>query len=412
MLYKSYFVIPSQRILLTAALALYSSNYTFYSFIVKPILLLACLGLSISVQAQRIDQDYLVTASGDTLHGRVLVSEKGVGHVTLKRRNTPSTRFEAAELLSFGDQKGVISQTLPVGSKKTPQLVTPLVQGPVSLYGGRGADGKKGYFLQSPDSAYLVQVVPDAAQLTLHRLLPGCPTLEFGTTKVQQKYPVNYSGLTRLTMDYNACRHPQESSKILKRSSGIRAVYGIKAGINASDFEFASEPFPGSSENQIGYQAGVFLRLFNKSRFSTIVEANYLSLRNTYRSVTATSSFSQENEAVVDYQQIQIPLLLRYTLGSGIIRPYINAGVLYGHNLRNSSVETRTTSSTSTVIQKRPILITKSGVGWTAGLGTTIQRKNLPELGLEARYEQTNYNGFVIFNPIHTSARLDVSIGF
>lgn len=387
------------------------SYLLFYTLVVKYFLLFACLGLAVSAQAQRTDQDYLVTSTGDTLRGRVLVFSKGAGHVALKRKKTPSVRFEAAQLQSFGDQQEVLGRTLPVGPHQTLQLVTPLVQGPVSLYGGRGADGKKGYFLQTPDSAYLVEVAPSTAQLTLHRLLPGCPTLEFGTTKVRQRYPINYPGLTSLTMAYNACRHPQEPSKILKRSSGVRTVYGIKAGINTSDFELAPEPYPGERATQAGYQAGVFLRLFNKSRISTIIEINYLSLRNKYISSISTPSYTMEREVAVSYQQIQLPLLLRYTAGSGVVRPYINAGILYGRNIRNTSLDTRRSSSSPRVVEE-PVPITKFGVGWTAGLGTTIHRKNVPELGLEARYEQTNYTGYVYYTPVHVSARVDLSIGF
>jgi Outer membrane protein beta-barrel domain len=324
----------------------------------------------------------------------------------------PSKRFVASEIQSYGDQNGVLGKTLLVSPQQIPQLVRPLVTGPISLYSGRGADGKKGYFLQSPDSTYLVQIADPTAQLTLHRFLPSCPTLEFGTAKVQQRYPVNSVGLTRLTMEYNRCRHPQEPSNVQKHSDGIRLAYGIKAGINVSDFQLAYEPYPGERENRLGYQAGIFLRLYNKSRFSTIVEANYLSLRNKYRSSTSTISLMEEREVTIDYQQIQIPVLLRYTGGSGMIRPYINAGILYGHNIRNTSADVLRRFSIPARVVNTPINMAKYGVGWTAGIGTTIQRKNLPELGLEARYEQTKYAGYAYFTPIHTSVRLDVSIGF
>lgn len=381
-------------------------SITFLNCVNFCLLLAACGCFTAFVaSAQRPAQDYVVTTAGDTLRGRITVSFKGAGRVTLRQPGQPRARFSPAEARSYGDAVGVMGQSQAVGPRKTQQFMAPLVQGPVSLYGGYNANGAKRYFLQVPDTAYLVEIVPATAQLTFHQKLAGCSSLEFGSTAMHSRYPTNYAGLTRLVMQYNACTKPQQPSTLVKSPATVRIVRGLKAGVNVSGFALSYYAFPTPKTRSVGYQGGLFLRATNKTPFSIQVEALLSTLRSTYGQPSSARTVE------VDYKQVQFPLLLRYTLGLGTVRPFVNAGALIGLNFDNKSMDSYRSSSSPP--RQDPITTLGTyGIGASAGIGATIRRTGLPELGVELRFDRMRYGNYVFFTPRHNSLRLDVSVGF
>ena len=343
-----------------------------------------------------------------------MIKDRGKS-IQLRRADGERIKLGPTEARSYGDAAGVMGVTRNVGPHGAPQFVVPLVQGPVSLYSGANSRGEGSYFLQVPDTTYLIEVKPEVAQLTFHRLLPGCATLQFGTNATQRRYPIRYSGLSRLVMDYNACSQPQRPSQLIKGAGGARFTYGLKAGLNVSDFELSFDPTPTEQKQATGYQAGLFLRASNKTRFSVQLEANYTYLRSTYGPVTVNNFGGSVLTRVVsiEYTQVQLPLLLRYTFGNGSIRPFLNAGGMFAINLSNKSVETERRSSQPPVESRQPITTPEdAGYGVTAGVGTTVRYASLPELSFEVRYDRLRYGNYVFFEPRHSSIHFDVSVGF
>ena len=365
------------------------------------------LSATAAIAQRPTKQDYVVTTVGDTLRGQILVSGNG-NTVRLRQADGKRIEFGPTEASSYGDAAGVMGVAQKVGPHGAVQFVAPLVQGPVSLYGGKDSQGKRNYLLQLPDTAYLIEIRPQTAQLTFHKLLSGCETLQFGTNEAQHRYPICYTGLSRLVMDYNACTQPQRPSQLIKSSAGLRFTYGLKGGLNLSDFQLSPEPYPTEQKQANGYQAGIFLRASNKTRFSLLLEANYVSLRSTYGPANYPNGiFSYTRTVSIQYTQVQLPLLVRYTFGTGPIKPFLNAGRLYAISLNNKStmIDRRTISPFTETY--RPIDKPEGSFGWTLGAGSIIRYSSLPELSLEARYDRVQYKG-----GRHTSLRFDVGIGF
>ncbi|MBD2769985.1 PorT family protein [Hymenobacter sp. BT664] len=211
-------------------------------------------------------------------------------------------------------------------------------------------------------------------------------------------------------MDYNACTQPQRPSRLIKGAAGVRFAYGLKAGINVSNFAFPFNPSPAERKQAVGYQAGLFLRLSNKSRFSLLLEASYTHLRSTYESANVPGSVFSTYVVSIDYTQLQVPLLVRYTLGRGPIRPFLNAGGMFAINLNNKSVVTERDFSLPIERDFSQPLTTPEdlGFGVTAGAGTTIRYASLPELSFELGYDSMRYGNYLLHNSIH----FDVSTSF
>jgi hypothetical protein len=179
-----------------------------------------------------------------------------------------------------------------------------------------------------------------------------------------------------------------------------------------SNFKLSFDLPPTEQKQATGYQAGLFLRASNKTRFSLLLEANYTYLRSTYESDNNPSNLVTRVVSI-DYTQIQLPLLMRYTFGNGLIRPFLNAGGMFAINLNNKSLETFSLNSQPLEKSRQPINTSEDiGYGVTAGAGTTIRYASLPELSFEVRYDRMRYGNFIYFVPRHSSIRFDVSVGF
>ncbi|WP_324677265.1 porin family protein [Hymenobacter sp. GOD-10R] len=369
-----------------------------------------------SAAAQHTATDYVVTAAGDTLRGRIQLVGKHAQLIRLYRPGMPAAEFSANQARSYGDASEPIGISKTVGPHGTPQFVRPLVQGYVTLYGGENAQGDKRYYLQPTDSTYLIEVPPSTARLTFHRLLAGCSSLDFGDDATVRQYPYNYSGMTRLIMAYNTCRQPSQPSKLAKATSGLRASFGLKAGLNWSDFSLSATPYEGNHTQAIGYQGGAFLHFTTKTRFSVQVEATYLALRSNYGptdAYTGTSLYSATSSVSIRYSQVQMPLLLRYTLGYGNVRPYINAGPSYGLNFKNQSATIRQRSDQAQAEHYTLGHPDRSSLGWVGGVGLLIDRPALPILSVEARFDKlVDGLGYIAYTPHHNTFRLDLGIAF
>ncbi|WP_161599495.1 outer membrane beta-barrel protein [Hymenobacter nivis] len=372
-------------------------------------LLTTCL-FTAKVAVGQSAPDYLVTTPGDTLRGRVQLIGKNYQKLNLTRPGQPVQQFSAAEVLAYGNADGVARVSRLVGPQGAAQLLTPVVTGYVSLFSGQNTDGELRFYLQPADSAHVVEIAPATPELTYLRILPGCSSLAFGYGKVQVQYPYNRGGLTRLVNTYNACVRPQQASVAVKNPFKIRPSFGLKIGANASRFQLASASYGGEHQQFVGYQAGATLNLATRTRFSVQLEAVYLSLRSRYGpyDVTAYNTGIPSNSLTtnVQYSQVQLPLLLRYTFGNGLCRPYLNAGPAYGRNFSNKS--TNSAGGIGSTVE-----LPAYSLGGVGGLGLVLARSGGPVLGLEARYDYMVGNKTMLSNtPIQQSARLDLSVTF
>lgn len=352
------------------------------------------------------------------MRGHIQLSGKGYNTVRIARPGVPQAQFGPAEIQSYGTKGRSMKVSKVSGTGATPQFMLPLVEGYVSLYRGENAQGQKRYFLQQPGGAQLTEIEPLNNQLTLARALSGCATLDFGTDEFQRRYRYTTEGMTRLVMDYNTCRQPTQPSTVSRRPSGVRASLGLKAGVNVSRFDVQAQAYAGLGQQRdaLGYQAGAMLNIATLTPFSVQMEATYMTLNSSYGPYEAYAGNigypSNTHSLRIKYSQVQVPVLLRYSFGHGMLRPYLNAGPTVGFNFKNSSADTY--PSTSTGLIAEPVQLGKSALGFAAGAGLTINNAPLPGLSLEIRYdrlgESTGSTEYFSNLNRHSSLRFEVGI--
>ena len=369
-------------------------------------LLFALLLLSATAAwAQKSPEDYLVTTAGDTLRGRIQQVGKHYDKVRLRRAGTPPADFGPAEITSYGSTDGPIAVSRKVGAHGQPQFLVPLVAGTVRLFSGENDHAQRRFYLQPVDSATVVEVLPLTAQLTLARVLVGCPALEFGSDRLRNRYPYTTAGMSALVLAYNQCRQPQQPSTLVKRDNGLRISFGLKAGVNTSGFALSAFPYGGAQTSTTGYQGGVTLNVASHTPFSVQFEAVYIALRSEYEPQGTGANFISTH---IHYSQVQVPVLLRYTFGHSKLRPYLNAGPSAGINFGNSSAN-RYGSPASEI----NLDLGTAAFGFAGGGGVSVHQPSLPVLSLEVRFdEMIDYNHFVYYTPKHASLRLDFGIAF
>ncbi|TGD79733.1 porin family protein [Hymenobacter wooponensis] len=390
----------------------------------KSSLLLLALGLTtIPALAQRAGNDYIVTTAGDTLRGRLQLTGSRLQTLILRRTGQAPTTFSPTAVVSYGDENSLLGQSKLIGPHaSTPEFVTPLVQGYTSLYVGQTDNGKQVFYIQPADSTYLVAVPPQSSQLTYLRLLPDCPSLKLEYSETLRRYSYNSGGMSRLIMDYNACRKPQQTSLQLKKSEGSHVSIGVKGGINSSSFRNFPSAYTKSAATGQGYQVGVLLNLSGKTRFSTQLEAVYIHLQgksSANQVYNGNAYYNTDERLLIDYAQIQVPLLFRYTLGNSTLRPFVNAGPIYGINFSDKSALMYHNYVDGTTTQIPPAdekISLKSqrtnSLGLTGGAGLMLRQPSLPTLMLDLRYDYMIDGNTNNTTPNHQSLRLDLSVLF
>ena len=133
--------------------------------------------------------DYLVTATGDTLRGRMQLTGKHYQKINLTRTGQPVRQFNAAEVSPYGNANGVARVSKPVGARGSARLLAPTVKEYVSLYSGQNTDGELHSYLQPADSAHVVEIASATPELTYLSTLVSYSSLAFGYGTIQAQYP-------------------------------------------------------------------------------------------------------------------------------------------------------------------------------------------------------------------------------
>ncbi|WP_324677262.1 porin family protein [Hymenobacter sp. GOD-10R] len=387
--------------------------------------LAAALWLTVlAANAQRTTKDYkdyVVTAKGDTLRGQIQLTGKHNQTVVLYRYDQEPSRFTATEASSYGDASGPVGVSKQVGAAGSPMFVTSLVRGYVSLYSGSNADGARRFYLQPADSTHIVEIPPVFTPLVLLPLLPNCPALRLEYAETSHMYSYTPSGMSKMVIDYNTCQRPQQPSIANYHPYGLHTAFGIKAGINASSFTTDIEPFSGKHQDFVGYQAGVFLRFYSQSKFSVLIEPTYLALRSVYGPTPIPNGYAYytTNQRIsIQYSQVQVPLLFRYTAGHGSMRPYLNAGISYGLNFGNRSVRdfhyTMDSNQAAGPVDNSRTIVTPDSrsVGLATGAGMLLYQPSLPVLSVELRFDRMLDSFGSLSTTYHNSLRFDLGIMF
>lgn len=380
------------------------------------LLLLPFLLVSLYSFAQRAAApDFIITTAGDTLRGTLRQTGKHNRNIRLDRAGQATAGYGAADIASFGSGHQTEGVSRRVGARGGAQFMHPLVRGYVSLYTGKNEQQDRRYYLQLPDSTYVIEVALVNNQLILARNLPGCSTLVFGTNEIQRQYPYSTNGLSSLVMDYNRCRQPGKPTQRLKYNSHMEAAFGVKAGLNTSYSDLSIFAYSGTRMATTGYQLGGTLNLSSRTHFSVQLEATYLAMCTQYSASdpsAGNSGFpSNALTTQIHYAQLQVPLLVRYTVGYGVLRPYFNAGPTVAFTVNNSSMYSFPLAPASAPIPDAPIHISRVFVGYVGGVGLELHAQKLPVLTLEARYDRMiDPAGYIYYTPQRTALRLEAGL--
>lgn len=373
-------------------------------------------------RAQDTRTDFVIKLNGDTLRGKIHNSLYQPGWETVRFQQGKTTQqFKPNEIAGYGRPFKQVLVSRQIGAKGSPEFVRSIAQGYLSLYAGTNAKQELRFYIQPADSAYLVEIDPLKMTLILNHLMGDCPALDFGNDATRQRFPYNQHGMFELVKTYNSCRQPTQLTKIVVPKTKTVFRFGIKLGALTSRFDFGPET-QNSVNNKLSYQFGAALSIYSRSRFSTLVELNYQSLKNEFEAVRINPNVTTSAKTAtlsLSYKQIQLPLLVRYQLTNGAARAFINAGPCGGINFNNTSTlrikyDYLTQSETDSYLLPRTI-----SVGYAAGAGVLFKITPKQLLSIEARFDHLfdsslkDYSSDdAYYKPQHRNFHLDAGIFF
>lgn len=360
-------------------------------------LLLQCLAYH--AWAQRPVKGFVVTTTGDTIYGELYQSERDARQqiIHLKPTDGDAVTYSATTIKSTG-RKGYASvESRTYGSNHTPILAEPVIKGPLTLYKSYEETGQDPrvspdirYFLQFPDSTDLAQIDPGNLTLSLTKLLGDCSTMNVVERLTNHPKSYNSTQLSRFVKDYTSCRFKSTTYKA-KPYKGWYTSWGIKAGLNQGQLK-APETFINLGGVDFtrtnSWQAGIFANLAYWNGFSVQAEADLVQFKGDHiRPVySGTSLYSITRTAHLELQLVRVPVMLRYQIGHGLIRPYLMAGPHIGYNISHSAFIRDQRSDQATTSERLVVWPDKFASGLQGGVGIYVALPNLPGISLESMY--------------------------
>ncbi|WP_457067103.1 porin family protein [Hymenobacter sp. UYAg731] len=373
-----------------------------------------------SAQAQRnFRPGYIVRPAGDSLRGEIDVrGQQRMGLLCVFRANTgaAATQYTPTELKAYGLQSGARYEAcqLPGGLTTAPGgaalsaapttlFMQQLVQGKAKLYSYIDEGGNGRYFFRTTDGPVteVVQIIQNVTvtdvlvqqksypfRQVLSRAFIDCPVVQPMLINAELKE----SQLVAIFNRYNSCAPGQASVAATARRTKVHfgAVVGAQSATTTLDDE--GEIALSSSLRPV-FGVGLLLNpaSFNE-RLALRVELLYqkqLHEGQYLRYNAIVTSINSSRDAQITLQTVRVPLMLRYTLPRGLVRPYIQVGgevsaLLDAHqalivetNQKLGGVGTTTTT--------REIEMRSLGFGPTGAVGITVPA-GPGALQFEARY--------------------------
>jgi hypothetical protein len=377
-----------------------------------------------------------VTTAGDTLRGELAVpqfpTEKGIKYYPAA---TAAARpFGVREVRAFGLQDGRRFRRRNVAMGRNTEkgvvdsaavFLQQLVGGAVNLYRydmdatsylqSRAAVTESPQFFIDQVSGPLLPVRRLTYQALLATVLKDCPAV----LSALPRTTFTEESLSRLVLHYDTLCHtatPAHTYQLPPEPSTLRLLVSLRAGAQRAKLYYPSSFYLPPGEVQPTTQAlyAVELRLANRGPWSAIAGVSYTRLRGeTHYLQPAQLGTTNEGQTLVlpssvEVRQVQVPLLVRYTLGHQQWQPYVAAGLLFGtfsHNdTRLSYTKLTYVGGSNTTYYREDVQVTKvpdtaitqvtEGLALRLGLQVKISPRISPLL--EAQYssgrnrEETN----------------------
>lgn len=300
------------------------------------------------------------------------------------KSGTTITKYTPYEVIEYGFEDGRVFVSkeivLPDGSGSR-VFLEQLGKGNANLYYFK--DGPKKSFYLEKESLPLTEIIK-GSQVGLYRdqlksLINDCKNMDdaFGRLNYNKK------SMAILIKRYNECDdaiYPYTKFGFYFRfgysSLNYKPVNGYEF---ISDYDFNYEFSPG---------IGLFIDKPVTGNLSFLLELNYFQNEYNYSNNTT-------NKFKAQIYSLNMPLIFRYYLSSGNLRPYLNAGFYLSRNLSNSSIVIENQDYSEDVTNS---LMQKLQVGYTIGVGLEMMAKKRISYFIELRNSGTFASGFSKIN--------------
>ncbi|HEX8426475.1 MAG TPA: outer membrane beta-barrel protein [Hymenobacter sp.] len=309
-----------------------------------------------------------MTAQGDTLRGVLdvprLVSDQGLQFRPDKQAAAKTLTIKDLKAFGLEDGRRFVKRTITTGRNSQTGgidsavvFVQQQIAGTVNFYryehsplnnrtqAGSSANEPVQYFIDS-GSRSLIRLSSRTYQSTFSVLFKDCQTVveEVARTAFREK------SLGDLVLRYNT-QCPNSTTvahdyRVAEKPSTTHLLFSGRGSVQSGNLWYTSSPDLARKDSRMptGAAFGVEVRLANDGPWSLSSGLHYAQLhRETNRTRNGFAGTVNANESIVvpasvQVQSVQVPLLVRYTLGHSMLRPYLAAGVLYGQYLNNKTM--------------------------------------------------------------------------
>ncbi len=353
-----------------------------------------------TVQAQKQQRAYLITAASDTLRGELLKEKPSdmLKKVMFGKEGVFKT-YTTTEAKGYGIEDGLRfeAKEVLVDERKQTVFLQVLVDGPVKLYYAKDLHPAIKYFVQKQQEP-VMPLHQSYYTGTLSTLLTDCEGIK------RQKYKYASFSLSNLVNSYNNCHYAGQKSEVLIKPAKVMTSWGVRAAVHTSRLRYVDEaeaPENHTFDAEPGATAGIFVNIG--------VAGKRLSLQPEllYTTRTAESTYRYTSKVALDYEShiqlqaryLQVPVLLKYKLSTRKLQPYVNAGLNYGLALSKDFKKTVTyeTGHTSTT----EMTLDNYTLGYVAGAGLQHQLSKRNAVSLELRFTRDLANSNHVFKKIH-----------
>lgn len=265
-----------------------------------------------------------------------------------------------------------------------------LAKGKLSLYSYKGKSTVT--FFWEKDSIHIYELPKyhkDNPEMNfrndLEYLTSDCEIVQKSIYRVRY----NSTSLTELINNYNEC----------KQKPFVFFRYGILLGFGLNKLENSAFHTTIASSVNFRYESNILPGLFadypiHMSDFSIHADLYFTKSGYSYKNNFAVDEFTQKNiDFVANTTTINIPVLIRYTLPFMEIKPFLNAGLVYAYNFKNSTVIYNSTifpTYKESSGLEGTSMISKNQVGLSAGGGMEFKLNEKHAVFIELRYNQLN----------------------
>ncbi|MBD2714747.1 hypothetical protein KBK19_06855 [Microvirga sp. STR05] len=373
-----------------------------------------CLTAPAALAQSNFKPGYILPPTGDTLRGEVDYRSEQRNRKLCRFRPASSgtvTEYQPNQLQGFGYSGGTSYQSreLP-GAPAEKVFLQVLALGNASLYRTVQADDREVYYagrettgplqlLVQRDTTMMVYSKAVGREInTLERsypfrsklamLMADCPKVQASIVNMELKE----QRLLKLFSEYNACAGgsaPQYVVAERRTKINFLVLGGIYQSKLTMRYDFSDTELKAARSSIFGGGLIVHPSFFHH-KLSAALEALYVkqTYEKTYQGLVTSGLLTGQmvpRYAVVNLTSIRLPLLMRYTILQGGVRPYIQAGAVVSFQTQGDArLETEIPRFGT---DRREFSVRTTFFGGLLGAGISIPTGSVGSMQLEARAE-------------------------